>query len=69
MFAKTIMCTKCGSDRVDNFTKDKPLEPKAISMDEFAETVGQIVAIPAVKIYTQMVLLCKDCGYRKEYII
>lgn len=61
-----IICDKCKSDRVDKFTKINPVE-KVLTMEEYLNNSKGPYVVNAVMVYTPMVLLCKDCGYRREY--
>jgi hypothetical protein len=63
-----IICTKCKSDNVVQFAKEKPKEPEPITMDEYAKK-GVATVTNLVYVYTTWVLLCKDCGYKKEFTV
>lgn len=63
---ENIICTKCSSSRVEHFTKEMIKEPDPITIDDYIKG-SDINTKTTIMTYTEMVLLCKDCGYRKEY--
>lgn len=64
-----IKCDKCGSENIEQFAKAKPKEKKPVNMSDFVKNVSALNVVPAVYVYTTMVLLCRDCGYRLEYTV
>ena len=62
-----IKCDKCGGLNVENHAIKKP-EEQVKTMTEYLKEIGNMRRY-AVMTYTQMVLVCLDYGYRKEYTI
>lgn len=59
-------CPKCNSNHVDIKLKDKPKEPKRISMDELVNQ-PKFPLIQAVIRLKDYIATCRDCGYYVEW--
>lgn len=65
-----IICDECGSDNVLHELKRMPEpEPLIMSMTSFIERQKVPQTTYAVYYYTHYILLCKDCGHKKEYSV
>ena len=70
MIAYKILCDQCKSDNVlHELKRFPPQPPEEVSMSDFISKQKTPSMEYAVYTYTHYILLCKECGYKKEYSV